>query len=142
MLCYVMLCYVMLCYVMLYSFLFCSVLFCCVILSYLIAIVSRRVASQFFSGKPRNDFAGPFCLSCTFIFRNERNWMKKSARVLEKTGKPGLTWLTGSYAPGVVSCRVVSYRRIESYLIVSYIVSYFILFYLIFLISSQEDELK
>ena len=29
-----------------------------------------------FSGKPE----GPFCLSCTFIFRNERNWMKKSAR--------------------------------------------------------------
>ena len=25
--------------------------------------------------------------------------MKESARVSEKTGKPGLTWLTGSYAP-------------------------------------------
>ena len=25
--------------------------------------------------------------------------MKKNARVSEKTGKPGLTWLTGSYAP-------------------------------------------
>ena len=24
--------------------------------------------------------------------------MKKSTRVLEKTGKPGLTWFTGSYA--------------------------------------------
>ena len=45
-----------------------------------------RVASQFFSGKP----GFTFCLSCTFIFRNERNWMKKSAR---------LTWLTGSYVP-------------------------------------------
>ena len=36
---------------------------------------------------------GPFCLSCTFIFRNERNWMKKSARVSEKLvslGLPGL----------------------------------------------------
>ena len=42
-----------------------------------------------FSGKPE----GSFCLSCTFIFRNERNWMKKSARVLEKLvslGLPGL----------------------------------------------------
>ena len=55
----------------------------------------RRVASQFFSGKHER----PFCPSCTFIFRNERKWMKKSARVSEKTGKPGLTWLTGSYAP-------------------------------------------
>ena len=32
------------------------------------------------SGKPE----GLFCLSCTFIFRNERNWMKKSARVTVK----------------------------------------------------------
>ena len=42
-----------------------------------------------FSGKPE----GPFYLSCTFIFRNERNWMKKSSRVSEKlvsTGLPGL----------------------------------------------------
>ena len=48
-----------------------------------------------FSGKPE----GPFVLSCTFIFRNERNWMKKSARVTEKLVSPALTWLTGSYAP-------------------------------------------
>ena len=45
----------------------------------------RRVASQFFFGKPE----GPFCLFCTFIFRNERNWMKKSARVSEKLVSPG-----------------------------------------------------
>ena len=32
----------------------------------------------------QNFFEGPFCLFCTFIFRNERNWMKKSARVSEK----------------------------------------------------------
>ena len=36
---------------------------------------------------------GPFCLSCTFIFRNERNWMKKSARVSEKPVSPGLPGL-------------------------------------------------
>ena len=59
--------------------------------------MSNQARSQpVFSGKPE----GPFFLSCTFIFRNERNWMKKSARVSEKTGKPGLTWLTGSYGPG------------------------------------------
>ena len=57
---------------------------------------TSQVRSQpVFSGKPE----GPFCLSCAFIFRNERNWMKKSARVSEKTGKPGLTWLPGSYGP-------------------------------------------
>ena len=50
----------------------------------------RRVASQFFSGKPE----GPFCQSCTFgIFPNERNWMKKSARVSEKLVSPGLPGL-------------------------------------------------
>ena len=38
----------------------------------------------------QNDFEGPFCLYCTFIFRNERNWMKKSARVSEKLVSPGL----------------------------------------------------
>ena len=27
------------------------------------------------------DFSRPFCLSCIFIFRNERNWKKKSAMV-------------------------------------------------------------
>ena len=42
-----------------------------------------------FSGTPE----GPFCLSCTFIFRNERNWMKKSARVSEKMVSPGLPGL-------------------------------------------------
>ena len=43
-----------------------------------------------FSGKPEE----PFCLCCTFIFRNERNWTKKSARLSEKTGKPGITRFT------------------------------------------------
>ena len=51
--------------------------------------ISRCVASQFFSGKPE----GSFCLSCTFIFRNERNWMKKSARVSEKLVSPGFPGL-------------------------------------------------
>ena len=60
-----------------------------------------------FSGKPEE----PFCLSCTFIFPSERNWMKKSVRVSEKTGKPGLTWLTGSYAP------VTNFQRISKKLI-------------------------
>ena len=50
-----------------------------------LACLSKHVASQSFlvSG-------GPFCLSSTFIFRNERNWMKKSARVSEKLVSPGL----------------------------------------------------
>ena len=42
-----------------------------------------------FSGKPE----GPFCLSCTFIFRNERNKMKKSARISETLVSPGLPGL-------------------------------------------------
>ena len=42
-----------------------------------------------FFGKPE----GPFCLFCTFIFQNERNWMKKSARVSEKLVSPGLPGL-------------------------------------------------
>ena len=46
---------------------------------------------------------GPFYLFCSFIFRNKRNWMKKSATLgFTKTGKPGLTWPTGSYAPDTV----------------------------------------
>ena len=52
-------------------------------------LVFRRVASQFLSGKPE----GPFCLSCTFIFQSERNWMKKSDRVSEKLVGPGLPGL-------------------------------------------------
>ena len=40
-----------------------------------------------------NDFEGPFCLSCTFIFRNEINWMKKNAKVSEKLVSPGLPGL-------------------------------------------------
>ena len=43
----------------------------------IICVIGRHIDSQFFSGKPK----GPFCLSCTFVFRNERNWMKKSVRV-------------------------------------------------------------
>ena len=38
----------------------------------------------------QNDFEGQFYLSCSFIFRNERNGMKKSARVSEKFVSPGL----------------------------------------------------
>ena len=83
----------------------------------------RRVASQFFLVSPDSQVAGdladplaclrrgavlnekrrkqvqqnyfeePFCLSCTFIFRNERNWMKKSARVSEKLVSPCLPGL-------------------------------------------------
>ena len=50
----------------------------------------RQACSQpVFSGKPK----GPFCLSYTFIFRNERNWMKKSSRVSEKLVSPGLPGL-------------------------------------------------
>ena len=53
----------------------------------LIWYVCRQARSQpVFSGKPE----GPFCLSCTFIFRNEKNWMKKSARVSEKLVSLGL----------------------------------------------------
>ena len=58
-----------------------------------------QVRSQpVFSGKPE----GPFCLSCTFIFQNERNWMRKSARVSEKLVSPdlpGLQVATGLLAP-------------------------------------------
>ena len=50
---------------------------------------SQARSQPVFSGKPE----GPFCLSCTFIFRNERNWMKKSARVSEKLVSPGLPGL-------------------------------------------------
>ena len=49
-------------------------------------MIVRRVAKPVFSGKPE----GPFCLSYTFIFRNERNWMRKSAWVSEKLVSPGL----------------------------------------------------
>ena len=61
-------------------------------------MMRRQARSQLvFFGKSE----GLFCVSCTFIFRNERNSrMKKSARVSKKNGKPGLTWLTGSNAPG------------------------------------------
>ena len=54
------------------------------------SLVGEQARSQpVFSGKPE----GPFCLSCNFIFRNERNWMKKSARVSEKLVSPGLPGL-------------------------------------------------
>ena len=43
-----------------------------------------------YKSKWRRNFEGPFCLSCTFIFRNERYWMKKNARVSEKLVSPGL----------------------------------------------------
>ena len=54
-----------------------------------------------FSGKPER----PFCLSCTFIFRNERNWMKKSARDSEKLVSPGLPGLQVATRLAMI-CRV------------------------------------
>ena len=57
------------------------------VLSYLLQ--AGTVASQFFLVSPDSHF----CLSCTFIFRNERNWMKKSARVSKKLVSPGLPGL-------------------------------------------------
>ena len=50
---------------------------------------SRARSQLVFSGIPE----GQFCLSCTFIFRNERNWMKKNASVSEKLVSPGFPGL-------------------------------------------------
>ena len=53
-------------------------------------IYLAQVRSQpVFSGKPK----GPFYLSRTFIFRNERNRMEKSARASEKLVSPSLPGL-------------------------------------------------
>ena len=41
--------------------------------------------------------------------------MKKSARVSRKTGKPGFTWLTGSYAPGGEIIVLVFARSVNRY---------------------------
>ena len=51
------------------------------------------ISNTLLTGRVTSQFEGPFCLSCTFIFRNERNWMKKSARVSEKLVSPGLAGL-------------------------------------------------
>ena len=55
-----------------------------------ICIMQLQARSQpVLSGKPK----GPFCPSCTSIFQNERNWMKKNARVSKKLVSPGLPGL-------------------------------------------------
>ena len=56
---------------------------------YPISVTCQARSQPVFSGKPE----GPFCLSCSSIFRNERNWMEKSARVSEKLVSPGLPGL-------------------------------------------------
>ena len=67
--------------------------FCIYLLTFIDKIIScngyQARSQPVFSGKPE----GPFCLFFTFIFRNERNWMKKSARVSEKLVSPGLPGL-------------------------------------------------
>ena len=55
--------------------------------------MNRTVYMAWKKQAQQNDFEGPFCLSCTFIFQNERHWMKKSARVSEKLVSPGLPGL-------------------------------------------------
>ena len=62
----------------LFCFYFSGILWC--------QIDNQTCCQPVFAGKPE----GPFCLSCTFIFQNERNWMKKSVRVSEKLVSPGL----------------------------------------------------
>ena len=58
-----------------------------------ICIMQLQARSQpVLSGKPK----GPFCPSCTSIFQNERNWMKKSARVSKKLVSRG--YLSGLQA--------------------------------------------
>ena len=60
------------------------------------SITARRVLSQpVFPGKPEESFR----LSCTFIFRNERNWIKESDRVSEKLVSPDLPGLQVAHAP-------------------------------------------
>ena len=60
-----------------------------------------------FSGKPE----GPsLCLSFTFIFRDERNWMKKSARVSEKLVSPGLPGLQVATRLVAVTYRQLIYK--------------------------------
>ena len=50
---------------------------------------NRRVASKSFLVSPRDYFVCPVPIIC----RNERNWMKKNARVSEKVVSPGLPGL-------------------------------------------------
>ena len=58
--------------------------------SYSFALMRQAHSQPVSSGKPE----GQFCMSCTFIFRSERNWMKNlSARVSEKLVSPGLPGL-------------------------------------------------
>ena len=75
---------------------------------YLVANFGIQAHSQpVFSGKPE----GPFCQSCTFIFRNERNW-KKSARVSGKLVSSGLLGLQ-------VAMRLISQSMTNLYELVS-----------------------
>ena len=67
-----------------------------------IITAGRCVASQFFLVSPER-FRGTV-LSCTFIFGNERNWTKKSARVSEKLVSPGLPGLQVATRLGGATC--------------------------------------
>ena len=63
--------------------------------SLLYRILTRRVASQFFLVSPRDHFV---CPVLSFSEMKEIRW-RKVLGFPRKSGKPGLTWLTGSYAP-------------------------------------------
>ena len=52
-------------------------------------LIARQLDSQFFLVSPRDHFVCPV----PSFFQNERNWMKKSARVSEKLVSPGLPGL-------------------------------------------------
>ena len=61
-----------------------------------------RVASQIFLVSPRDHFVCPV----PSFFRNERNWMKKSARISEILVSPGLPGLqVATRLPAVMEIR-------------------------------------
>ena len=76
-------------------------------------MIGLQAGSQpVFSGKPE----GPFCLSCTFIFRNERSWIKESVKVSEKLVNTGLSGLQVATCLGLmlVKCSI-SGHELERY---------------------------
>ena len=77
----------------------------CVLFVYASSTCLQACSQPVFSGRPE----GPFCLYCTFIFRNEGNWIKK-CKDFRKTGKSGLTRLTDSYAPGLIHCNLIAIK--------------------------------
>ena len=87
----------------LFAFIFLSIIHCLSVQLSIILMVCKHIASKFFLESPEW-FWGTILSILYLHFLKWKKLDEEKCKGFRKSGKPGLTWLTGSYAPALFVC--------------------------------------